>query len=88
MQVSDMITKIVGTNVTDINNTPSDIGVSTLVRIYSANIAVITQTTAAAGAIGNITVPAGSVTFITKAYTDLLSSDVAVICTPVAYQVG
>lgn len=83
-----MITKIVGANVGDINSAPSDIGGANLVRIYSASIAIITQTTAAAVAVGNITVPAGSVTFVAKAYTDLLSSDVAVICTPVAYQVG
>lgn len=83
-----MITKIIGSNVSTIHTTPSSIGGANLVRVYSANIAVITQTDAAAGAIGNITVPAGSETFIAKAYTDLLSSDVAVICTPVAYQVG
>jgi hypothetical protein len=77
--------KIVGSNVTNINVTPSSIGGANLVRIYAANIAVITQTTADATAIGNITVPAGSVTFIIKSYTDLLSSNVAVICTPVGY---
>jgi hypothetical protein len=86
MQVNKMdAVKIIGPNVTNINITPSSIGGTNLVRIYASTVAVITQTTATGGAIGNITVPADSVTFIIKAYTDLLSSNVAVICTPVGY---
>ena len=88
MRATDMITKIAGANVTDINSTASDVNAARLVRAYATAITVITQTTSAGGAIGNITVPANTVTFIAKASTDKLSSDVAVICTPAAYQVG
>ena len=77
--------KIIGPTVSNINVTPSSIGGANLVRIYAATAAVITQTTSAAGAIGNITVPADSVTILIKAYTDLLSSNVVVSCTPVGY---
>ena len=80
-----MAVKIVGPTVSTIHTTPSSIGGSTLVRIYSTNVSVITQTTAAAGAIGDITVPADSVTVLIKSPTDLLSASVAVSCTPVAY---
>lgn len=80
-----MVTKIVGPTVSTIHTTPSSISGANLVRIYSTNVAVITQTTAAAGAIGNITVPADSVTMLIKSPTDLLSSSVEVSCTPVAY---
>jgi hypothetical protein len=85
MQVNKMPTKILGPTVGTIHTTPNSIGGANLVRIYSTNVAIITQTTAAAGAIGNITVPADSVTVLIKAPTDLLSANLAVSCTPVAY---
>ena len=77
--------KIVGPTVSTIHTTPNSIGGASIVRIYAATIATITQTTAAAGAIGDITVPAGSATLLIKSPTDLLSSTAAVSCTPVAY---
>lgn len=80
-----MSVKIVGQTVANINVTPNSIGGAKLVRIYSATTAVITQTTATAEAIGNIIVPADSVTTLIKSPTDLLSASVAVSCTPVAY---
>ena len=80
-----MAVKIVGPTVNTIHTTPNSIGGANLVRIYSTNMSVITQTTAAGGAIGDITVPADSATILIKAPTDLLSASVAVSCTPVAY---
>jgi hypothetical protein len=77
--------KILGPSVSTIHTTPNSISGAKLVRVYSANIATITQTTAAAETIGDITVPAGSFTVIIKSPTDLLSSTAAVSCTPVAY---
>jgi hypothetical protein len=85
MQVNKMAVKIVGPTVNTIHTTPDSIGGANLVRIYSANVSVITQTTAAGGAIGDITVPAASATLLIKSPTDLLSASVAVSCTPVAY---
>lgn len=77
--------KIVGPTVANINVTPSSIGGAKLVRIYSATTAVITQTTAAAEAVGNITLSSDSVSFLIKSPTDLLSSSAVVSCTPIAY---
>jgi len=88
MQATDMITKIAGANVTNISSVASDVNAAKLVRVYANAITIITQTNSTGSPIGNITVPANTVTFIAKDSTDKLASDVAVICTPVAYQVG
>jgi hypothetical protein len=65
--------------------TANNVNTATLLRIYAADIATITQATAEAVAIGTFTMPAGSVSWLEKDATDTVASTASVSCTPVAY---
>lgn len=57
-----------------------------LVRIYSANSAVITVSDADGANTGSLTVPAGGVTFVEKDPLGTVTSDVSVKAVSVAYK--
>jgi hypothetical protein len=67
--------------------TEDDINLSRLVRIYAANISVVTIGDPVANTtIGSFTMPAGSVSFVEKDRSHTISGSTALRCTPISYK--
>lgn len=81
-----MIVKPLDTEIT-LTATPTTVGDSMLVRIYSANISTITVTNPSDSSIvGSFTMPSGSVEYVEKYKTHTLEASVDVQCVPVSYK--
>ena len=63
----------------------TDLSGAKLVRVYAVNTSVVTLADASSNVIGSFTIPAGRVEYVEKASDDLISANVAVLCTSVSY---
>ena len=59
---------------------------SSLVRVYAPNVTLVTTTDANNAVIGSMTMAAGGVETLVKNYTDTITANVALFCTPLAWR--
>jgi len=78
------IVKLVGSEIS--LSTANTVSLATVVRIYNnSTVSVLTVKNAAATQLGNTTIIAGGLIYLSKQSTDTITSSVAVLATPVAY---
>jgi hypothetical protein len=66
--------------------TANTVGNSSLVRAYAASTTLVTISDASTNVIGTLTMPAGIVEILVKNYTDTITANVALLCTPLAWR--
>jgi phage gp45-like len=59
---------------------------SSLVRVYAPNVTLVTTTDANNTVIGSMTMAAGGVETLVKNYTDTITANLALLCTPLAWR--
>lgn len=77
------IVKLKGTETSVTSAT--NLGGARLVRIYASANAQVTLADASSNTIGAFTIPAGRVEYLEKSSDDLISANVAILCTSISY---
>ena len=80
----DIPIKIIGTQVSV--TTANTVALSNLVRAYASAVTLVTISDASAAVIGTMTMPAGMTEVLVKNYTDTITANVALLCTPLAWR--
>lgn len=80
----DIPLKLVGNQVSV--TTATTVNGAGLVRAYAPADVLVTVSDANSAVLGTMTMPAGAYEIITKNYTDTISANVALLCTPLAWR--
>lgn len=80
----DIPLKLVGNQVSV--TTATTVSGSGLLRVYAPADVLVTVSNANNVVLGTMTMPAGAYEIITKNYTDTISANVALLCTPLAWR--
>lgn len=82
--MADIPLKLVGSQISV--TTANTVSNANLVRAYATAETLVTISAANAAVIGTMTMPAGMVETIAKNFTDTITANVALLCTPLAWR--